>query len=335
MIKEQEINTILKHFPNVELSYETNVHKKVYDADIIFAIPEGKKYFAWFTSHKNDNACFLMELADDKKIININICQTSFSDRLSYGTIFYGSMFRYDNVSCFSVEDILYHQGRRIDNLKTSFHDKFSMIHQILKKDMSQNVLHEQYVLFGLPVFVNGKNFSQLLNNIEVLPYKIKNIQFRYFHLSSGEKAKRIFNMNYFKPGSNYKQMNMNKNQLETAVFKVTADIQNDIYYLHTYKMANGNGISFEYFDIAFIPDYKTSVLMNRLFRKIKENDNLDALEESDDEDEFESDKLDKFVNLNKSYHMHCVYNYKFKKWVPASIAGKYEKVIMKKQIQQ
>ena len=42
------------------------------------------------------------------------------------------------------------------------------------------------------------------------------------------------------------------------------------------------------YQGIAAIPDYKTSVLLNKVFRNIKENDNLDALEESDNEDEFE-----------------------------------------------
>ena len=35
---------------------------------------------------------------------------------------------------------------------------------------------------------------------------------------------------------------------------------------------------------------------MNTLFRNIKENQNLDALEESDDEEEFENISLDKFV---------------------------------------
>ena len=34
------------------------------------------------------------------------------------------------------------------------------------------------------------------------------------------------------------------------------------------------------------IPDYKTSVFMNDLFRTIKENKNLDLLEESDDEED-------------------------------------------------
>ena len=56
---------------------------------------------------------------------------------------------------------------------------------------------------------------------------------------------------------------------------------------------------------------------MNKLFRKIKENDRLDALEESDDEEEFENENEDRFVYLDKTYNMVCLYNQKFKKWYP------------------
>jgi hypothetical protein len=76
-----------------------------------------------------------------------------------------------------------------------------------------------------------------------------------------------------------------------------------------------------EYFDIALIPDFTTSVMMNKLFRKIKENYNLDALEESDDEEEFENEKEDRFVYLDKTYNMVCLFNNKFKKWYPVKIA--------------
>ena len=41
--------------------------------------------------------------------------------------------------------------------------------------------------------------------------------------------------------------------------------------------------------------------MMNSLFRTIKENDNLDLLEESDDDEEFENIQIDKFVNLEKN----------------------------------
>ena len=47
---------------------------------------------------------------------------------------------------------------------------------------------------------------------------------------------------------------------------------------------------------------------------------NLDALEESDDEDEFENTSIDKFVYLDRKVVMKCVYVSKFKKWKPLSI---------------
>ena len=74
------------------------------------------------------------------------------------------------------------------------------------------------------------------------------------------------------------------------------------------------------YIGIACIPDYKTSIWMNDLFRKIKENRNMDFLEESDDEEEFENVEVDKFVYLNKQYYIECIFNYKFKKWIPSKL---------------
>jgi hypothetical protein len=61
---------------------------------------------------------------------------------------------------------------------------------------------------------------------------------------------------------------------------------------------------------------------MNRLFRNIKENENLDSLEESDDEEEFQNDKEDRHVYLEREFHMQCSFHYKFKKWVPIKIVS-------------
>ena len=107
---------------------------------------------------------------------------------------------------------------------------------------------------------------------------------------------------------------NTTTNRLQTKMFpkmkyfNVKADLQNDIYHLYEDDT---------YVDVAYIPDYKTSVKMNRLFRNIKENENLDALEESDDEEEFENDKEDRFVDLEKVLKMQCYLHSKFRKWVP------------------
>jgi len=108
------------------------------------------------------------------------------------------------------------------------------------------------------------------------------------------------------------------KDNVEERVFIVKPELQNDIYSLYVYKNGNTDTL----LGTAHIPDYKTSVLMNRLFRRIKENDHLDALQESDDEAEFEDEREDKFVDLSKQVKMVCQFNNRFRKWVPVRRAN-------------
>ena len=52
---------ILQNFPNIELCFETIIHKTVpVQYNYVLAIPEGRKYFAWFTTYKSQNVCFLL-----------------------------------------------------------------------------------------------------------------------------------------------------------------------------------------------------------------------------------------------------------------------------------
>ena len=91
-------------------------------------------------------------------------------------------------------------------------------------------------------------------------------------------------------------------------IFQVKAEPTADTYQLY----ANNKPIG-----TAMIPTYKCSVMMNTLFRNIKENANLDLLEESDEEDEFENTQINKFVDLDKTLSMECVFLKKFQKWQP------------------
>ena len=113
-------------------------------------------------------------------------------------------------------------------------------------------------------------------------------------------------------------------------IYNIEPDLK---IYIHTWSIFSNN-ISWRtleiddtcvtkeiFYDYALIDSYKTSVFMNDLFRKIKENKNLDLLEESDDEEEFENIDLEKYVNLGKSYIIECFYNKKFKKWIPKNLA--------------
>jgi hypothetical protein len=301
------------------------IHKKVYDADMLVAIPEGKKCFAWFTSYKEQNVCFILETTENKRITNIQIVLTSFNDTLAYGTILYGTMFKYNKNNCFCIEDLLYYKGQKYSN--KSFLEKINMLKYILTNDISQMAITDKYIIFGIPLM--SQDFNTLIKDIECLPYKIIQIKYRYFNNS------KILYIKYFKPratfnnernyNANDKNYNANDKNYNAndriginnsmTVFKVTPNIQNDIYNLFSYKNDKE-----ELYDIAYIPDYKTSVMMNKLFRNIKENANLDTLEESDDEEEFENEGIDKFVYLNRSLKMNCQYNHKFKKWCPISV---------------
>jgi hypothetical protein len=319
-LTEREIGLVLQQFPKFELSYEIITHKKVRNADVILAIPEGNKCFAWFTNYNKENVCFILEIDKTNNIKNIKKINTSFVDSLSIGSIFYGSMFKYNNISCFSIEDIYYYKGKNI--IHTPYSNKLKLLKDIFTNEISQSILNNSFIIFGIPIIYS--DFNKLLNEIQLVPYKVNQIKFRFFDKNNSRK---IMTMKYYKPSNVI--TNIIQKEKKSAVFKVMADINPDIYYLFT----SNEGIDDQY-DIAFVPDYKTSVMMNALFRNIKENHNLDAIEESDDEEDFEDSREDKYVYLDKSFNITCEYNYKFKRWIPISLASDNDKISSLNQIQ-
>ena len=68
--------------------------------------------------------------------------------------------------------------------------------------------------------------------------------------------------------------------------------------------------------------------MMNSLFRNIRENKNLDYIEESDDDEDFQNMNIDKYVNIEKVLLMECVFNNKFKRWTPVRVVGPKEKIV-------
>jgi len=317
MFSEDEIKLVLHNFPKFELCYEINTHNKVLGQSVILAIPEGKKYFAWFTSYKNDNVCFLLEINENKYIVNVQIITTIFTDKLALGTILYGTLFNNDknnkNNNYFCVEDMYYYAGKSCYNF--TYLLKLEKMKELFKNEISQIALINKFTIFGLPLILN--DLQLMIKEIQLLPYNVSEIKFRFFE---NKYAKKILVMKYFKPGTTQKPDNYLRKE---SIFKITADVEPDIYNLFIYK----NNTE-EYYDMAFIPDYKTSVMMNKLFRNIKENNNLDAIEESDNEEEFEDSREDKYVYLDRSFKIKCEYNNKFKRWIPISLAGENDIIV-------
>ena len=149
-------------------------------------------------------------------------------------------------------------------------------------------------------------NYDTLRTMIQTVPYKLYCIQHRLLYKKGVFLNEKVISNNQF------------------ALFFVKSDVDTDIYWLYCKK----NGF-IEKYNIANIPNYKTSVLMNSLFRNIKENRNLDSLEESDDEEEFENIRDDKYVYLDKIICMKCVYCSKYNRWTPLEVVD--SKVVTEK----
>jgi hypothetical protein len=311
MLSVQQQEQAIKEFPNIKLSYENIVHKKVY-ADFMLAIPEGKRFFAWFTTSSNNSpVCYVLELGENKQIINIRIANGCFASNLSYGTILYGTIFNYLNNDFFSIEDIFFYKGKDITNY--NWINKLEILNQLMSGDIKQIAYNKSFIVFGLPIMT--KSFEELTQLIKNINYKIKCVQFRIYTNKNVSQYLEFKNINMNMVPSHLNRVSSYKKEV---IFKIKPDIQNDIYNLYCYDNKLNSLVNY---DIAHIPDFKTSVMMNKLFRNIKENNNLDALEESDTEEEFENEKEDRFVYLDKEFDMICTYNNKFKRWVPLKIS--------------
>jgi hypothetical protein len=293
MLTKEDI-TQLSSFPKFEPSYDIMTHKNVQDANILLAIPEGKKCFVWFTKRNHIDVCLLLELNETKNIIKIEQFNVNFNYNLSlsHGTILQGICFKLNDVSYFSIEDIYFGYGNSYMTYNYQF--KLNKIKYILENEINQTTLSGKCLIFGVPLMSNSLNLLLKLTND--LPYKIDEIRFRYF------LSKKILTMKYYKPGSKKRE----------SIMKIMPDIDPDIYHVYSLKD--------EYCNIASIPNYKTSIMMNRIFRKIKGADNLNELEESDNEEEFQDSREDKYVYLDRTFNFVCEYNSKFKKWTPVRL---------------
>lgn len=303
---------LVERFPKCELSYGQMDHTKV-QYDLYAAIPAGKKMMAWFTYYKSQHSCFLIHTDRTCGVLKIEKSISSFHPDLCLGTIFYGTLIHYDKSPFFCIEDICYYKDKPLgpnQNRGFSNQKKYDLLCYILEHEINKRTLLPNHLTFMLPHMATNR--SQLYDYLPNLPYKIYCIQ----HILL--KTRKLMNeVIYSKEPPTIK-----------AVFRVKANVQNDIYELYCYH----NNTIDNYYNIAYIPDYKTSVFMNNIFRYIKENNNLDSLEESDDEDDFENIDEAKYVDLDKVVNMECSYNAKFRKWVPLKIVNT-NKIANMKQI--
>ena len=336
-------NTILTQYPKLEFSYETITHKKIpLYYDICLAIPHAKKCLIWFTFHEGRNKCVMIELNRAKTFSNFEVIKESFVlNPLYLGTIVFGSFIEVGKAnlivdathknkvdSLFIIEDILMHEGVILN--KMVFGEKLVLIEHFLNVQKSLFYEEKIPISFFLPVFWKSHtNGDETIIPYEQISYPLHHIQYRSLtsivpHLNfipSNDAVVVKSITSKIVPRTQKRTMNNSRhNSREQTKYKTTfvvkADSQTDVYNLYAYDEHRNLNL----YDVAYIPNCKSSVYMNSLFRNIKENYNLDLIEESDDEDDFEDVRVDKYVDTNLEIVMDCVYHTKFKRWVPIKV---------------
>jgi hypothetical protein len=342
ILSNQQQETLLLQFPkNIKLSYEKVIHNKVYEStndknhinqdQILIAIPKGRKAFFWF--HQGNVYLMKLSMNNGNQIESVQKLNEFNSSSLFLinefnGSVFYGTFIFLSQLKkqMISIEDVFYYKNENVSH--QFFIHKLKWIHELLQMTNQCSTR----IVWGLPIL--RKTQQDIVEKIQEVQDQMTIYCILIRSLKENKPSSKVIYANFLEKPQIEKSVEIHKDEKQPKkenlfkvnlkptptncvqtksfpkmrFFNVKADLQNDIYHLYEDD---------KYIDVAYIPDYKTSVMMNRLFRNIKENENLDALEESDDEEEFENDKEDRFVDLEKVLKMQCYLHSKFRKWVP------------------
>lgn len=335
-LEQHVVNEYLEDIPRFELSYETTHHKKDSNFyDICTAIPFGRKTICWFSHTADDNLALFFDLNRDKQLGRCTQMKHD-CEMISYTTIIYGTMINDEETGLkyFVVEDIFWYCGINVGPYLT--YEKWYLMNEVVTQ--CQTMFEDYGLYMFMPFMWKSENCDGILPrdlrddifyNVHHLQYRSQNVRAPFYNVPVNK------NFNYTAKKKSvipqlldYKceyQMDLQKPQYrQKSVFIVKADFRADVYHLFAY----GKNKRQHYYGVGYVPNYETSVRLNTTFRNIKENRNLDAIEESDDEDDFQDMRFDKYVDLKKEVPMFCTFSRKFRKWVITNPAPRDMRVV-------
>ena len=312
------MNSILDDFKrllgNVTTIPEFKSNREIYNAHYYYILPSHcKKYYLWFTTIETKSVC----IAINAQITYYTILdQVEFIQALAIGTILYVS----HTGKSYYIEDIIYYKGRHV--FEMVFRKKLELLPTLFRRDLLNNTT------IYLPLMTY--NYNQLpldLINKEkhIVKHKFNNNHTIWINTNVNANANVNTNTNVNTNANVNANANANANvnanvnvntnananakfsNTKARIFKVllNKDLP-DSYYLI---------INNEIYDTAYIPNYKTSIMMKKLFNGNSGDvvfNNNDF--EEDNEEEDNNDLIDKY------YYMHCEFNDKFKRWIPINV---------------
>lgn len=302
------INNIISRLPHINYklfsNQQNNLSNKILfnnkQENTYFILKsQGRRSYIWFTYYKDKIIAILC-------IINKNFNDNSnkyyyydidFDKTLLYNNVvIYGYYFKKNNKDYFILDCVI----------------NYNNYNKYLQDNEYSNDIIYRLSLYKLVL----DNIKNSINNYIYLPYISNDINAIYNNMYNVEYQPYSISV-YKNNGYLGNYILQNNNFVNKVTFLTRANIQPDSYDI--YVLDRDKLVKYDY---AHIDTFKTSIFMNSLFRKIKENSNLDLLETSDSEDDFENINNDKYVDLQKSINIEYKYNKIFKKWIPVNISN-------------
>ena len=353
----RQLEMRLAAIPGMKISYELNGYKKVSgDYFYIIPKGKKCVVWFTHYKMKATALFFELDPRDHAKIKFITIrephpqCCDAALHSGEHGTVCYGTLFSHEAHQFFAIENIHVYKSRPVDTL--SVDEKYALTVGMFERDgLGRSAIHAAAsaatatdsvrsariarVWFGLPV--KCASYADALR--VSTSYAVYAIQARFGNQTDNRYHQNCQNIQIQIAAAQPQTIATTATIATIATiattattatiatiattprqpqasqgqrtFMVRADRQADLYSL----VCPASGCAEP--EYAHVGDYKTSVFMNSVFRRVRENARLDAIEESDDETEFQNSEPDKHVNLEKAVLMLCSFNYRFKRWVP------------------
>ena len=274
---------LLQRLPNIQekdLCYNYQKSNNYNKNNLNVYLPQGKKLLLWFLKYDNNHYSILVEINEKNK--NIEKCYfqySCFKEELTSGcgTILWCTKIDHE----ISLNKILYYMGKQYTKKYVLEHIndmKYMLTHSI------KNIKSPSFVQFKLPIVSSNKNYIFQASSLNYTVYSI------------------ITQNNYNIPLHGF-----------IANFQVhVEDHLKDMYTL--YILNNQNEL--EFYQYAFINDFKTSSFMKNIFRIKHKN-----YKEIEFEDVKQSD--DDVTECEKHMILSCLYIPDMKKWKPYKVSYK------------
>jgi hypothetical protein len=108
------------------------------------------------------------------------------------------------------------------------------------------------------------------------------------------------------------------------TVFRVRAAPQQDVYELY----ARARQGALQFYDIASVQTLRESRALNGMFRVVRESEDLDLAEESDDEELFQNMREDKYLRIGAEVDIECEFDARVRRWALRRVAPPGARVV-------